>query len=75
MENTMSVNGLNGWKAAAASNNRESFINVFGRKPEQGEVESWVSSIQKASEVNIERSFEENLVKIGEGQWRWERIL
>lgn len=66
---------LENWKAIAASTNRESFITIFGREPQPGEVEKWVSEMRADEESNTERSYDERLVKVSKDQWRWERIF
>lgn len=68
------INALDGWKAAAAETNRESFITIFGRQPEPGEVESWVNELRESAEANVDRSFTDVLVKVGE-QWRADRYF
>lgn len=68
------INSLKGWTEAAAKTNRESFITVFGRQPEPGEVECWVHELRKTAEVDIDKSFTDRLVKVGE-QWRSERFF
>ncbi|MPM36878.1 hypothetical protein SDC9_83482 [bioreactor metagenome] len=74
MKDQKSVNELSGWTEAAAKTNCESFITIFGRQPEPGEVETWVSEIRKTAETDIDRSFTDVLVKVGE-QWRSERFF
>ena len=74
MNKKKSVNELSGWTEAAAKTNRESFITIFGRQPEPGEAESWISGLKEAAEADIDRSYSDRLVKVGE-QWRSERFF
>lgn len=74
MNKKKSVNELSGWTEAAAKTNRESFITIFGRQPEPGEAESWISGLKEAAEADIDRSFTDVLVKVGE-QWRADRYF
>ncbi|WP_320164317.1 hypothetical protein [uncultured Trichococcus sp.] len=68
------INSLKGWTAAATETNRESFITIFGRQPEPGEVESWVNELRESAEADVDRSFTDVLVKVGE-QWRADRYF
>lgn len=74
MNKKKSVNELSGWTAAAAEQNRESFITIFGRQPEPGEVECWVRGLRETAEADIDRSYSDRLVKIN-GQWRADRYF
>ena len=74
MKNQKSVNELSGWTEAAAKTNRESFITIFGRHPEPGEVESWIGELRETAEKDLDRSFTDVLVKVGE-QWRADRYF
>lgn len=65
---------LEGWKAIAASTNHEAFITVFGRDPEPGEVESWVSELREAAEGDIDRSYTDRLIKVND-QWHADRYF
>lgn len=68
------INTLEGWSEAAAETNRESFITIFGRQPEPGEVESWISELRETADKDLDRSFTDVLVKVGE-QWRADRYF
>lgn len=66
---------LEGYKAAADTINRESFILIFGREPQGAELQDWISGLREAAEADIDRSSTDTLVKVGEDKWRFVRYL